>query len=135
MVFIQKMGSMNDVPVLGHDFNTWFPLLLAAYVAVLALNWWERCASKLFIARRFRFDTVSQRGGRGWAGSAHAQSEERGSLRRGQLLSPAGRAAAAVGGCRKVSLVAALGGQPPRSSPRRSVPTMSTPTAACGWSS
>ena len=58
-----------------------------------------------------------QRGGRGWAGSARAQSEERGSLRRVQLLSPAGRAAAAVGGCRKVSLVAALGGQPPRSSP------------------
>lgn len=29
MVFFQKMGAMNsDVPVLGQEFNTWFPLTM-----------------------------------------------------------------------------------------------------------
>lgn len=57
MVFIQRMGSMNDVPVLGADFNNWFPLTLLVYVVLLTLNWWERYCSRIFIANRFRFDT------------------------------------------------------------------------------
>ncbi|KAL4450039.1 hypothetical protein ABPG77_010708 [Micractinium sp. CCAP 211/92] len=57
MVFFQKAGAMNsDVPILGQDFNTWFPLTMVIYVALLSLNWWERCCSKIFIANRFRFE-------------------------------------------------------------------------------
>lgn len=57
MVFFQKMGAMNsDVPVLGQEFNTWFPLTMVIYVALLTLNWWERCCSRIFIANRFRFE-------------------------------------------------------------------------------
>lgn len=60
MVFFQKMGAMNsDVPVLGQDFNTWFPLTMLVYVALLALNWWESCCSRIFIANRFRFEAES----------------------------------------------------------------------------
>ena len=63
MVFFQQMGAMNtDVPVLGQDFNTWFPLTMLLYVALLALNWWERCCSRIFIANRFRFEAVSVSG-------------------------------------------------------------------------
>lgn len=57
MVFFQKMGAMSsDVPVLGADFNTWFPLTMLFYVALLVLNWWERCCSRIFIANKFRFE-------------------------------------------------------------------------------
>ncbi|EFN54970.1 hypothetical protein CHLNCDRAFT_134747 [Chlorella variabilis] len=57
MVFFQKMGAMSsDVPILGQDFNTWFPLTMLIYVALLVLNWWERCCSRIFIANRFRFE-------------------------------------------------------------------------------
>lgn len=60
MVFFQKMGAMSsDVPILGQDFNTWFPLTMLIYVALLVLNWWERCCSRIFIANRFRFEAVS----------------------------------------------------------------------------
>ena len=62
MVFIQKMKGMNDVPVLGQDFNTWFPLTITVYCGMLFFNLWEKCASRLFISSRFRFDTV-RRGG------------------------------------------------------------------------
>lgn len=69
MVFFQKAGAMNsDVPILGQDFNTWFPLTMVVYVALLSLNWWERCCSKIFIANRFRFEAVSGRGSRHGAG-------------------------------------------------------------------
>ena len=61
MVFIQKMKGMNDVPVLGQSFNTWFPVTLTLYCALLTLNLWEKCASRIFVSSRFRFDTV--RGG------------------------------------------------------------------------
>ncbi|GAB4818944.1 hypothetical protein N2152v2_005990 [Parachlorella kessleri] len=57
MVFIQKMKGMNDVPVLGQDFNTWFPLTITIYCGMLFFNLWEKCASRLFISSRFRFDT------------------------------------------------------------------------------
>jgi hypothetical protein len=60
MVFFQKMGAMSsDVPILGQDFNTWFPLTMLIYVALLVLNWWERCCSRIFIANRFQFEAVS----------------------------------------------------------------------------
>ncbi|KDD72244.1 hypothetical protein H632_c3640p0, partial [Helicosporidium sp. ATCC 50920] len=56
-VFSEKMArAMADVPLLGTSFNTWFPLVLVVYVLLLALNLWERCASKLFTTSRFRFD-------------------------------------------------------------------------------
>ena len=62
MVFIQKMKGMNDVPVLGQDFNTWFPLTITVYCGMLFFNLWEKCASRLFISSRFRFDTVRRSG-------------------------------------------------------------------------
>lgn len=61
MVFIQKMKGMNDVPVLGQSFNNWFPLTITVYCAMLFFNLWEKCASRLFISSRFRFDTVRSR--------------------------------------------------------------------------
>lgn len=63
MVFIQKMKGMNDVPVLGHNFNAWFPLTITIYCAALYLNLWEKCASRIFVSSRFRFDTVGGRRG------------------------------------------------------------------------
>lgn len=47
------------------EFNTWFPLTMIIYVALLTLNWWERCCSRIFIANRFRFEAVRGGGGRG----------------------------------------------------------------------
>lgn len=77
MVFFQKAGAMNsDVPVLGQDFNTWFPLTMVIYVALLSLNWWERCCSKIFIANRFRFEAVSAGAG-GSGGPASVAAEYR----------------------------------------------------------
>ena len=36
LVFAQKMGSaLKDVPILNRDFNTWFPITLVIYCAVL----------------------------------------------------------------------------------------------------
>lgn len=66
MVFFQQMGAMNsDVPVLGQEFNTWFPATMVIYVALLTLNWWERCCSRIFITNRFRFEAVRWEGGGG----------------------------------------------------------------------
>ena len=59
MVFIQKMGSaFKDVPILGQNFNTWFPIVLVFWVLVLTFNLWESCASKFFIPQTVRFNVV-----------------------------------------------------------------------------
>ena len=34
------------------------PAAQVIYVALLTLNWWERCCSRIFIANRFRFEAV-----------------------------------------------------------------------------
>lgn len=40
MVFFQKMGAMNsDVPVLGQEFNTWFPLTMVCVWGVGWVGW------------------------------------------------------------------------------------------------
>lgn len=41
------------------------------YVALLTLNWWERCCSRIFIANRFRFEAVRCRAAGQW-GAVHA---------------------------------------------------------------
>ena len=40
-------------------------MTMVIYVALLSLNWWERCCSKIFIANRFRFEAVRGGGGGG----------------------------------------------------------------------
>lgn len=56
MVFVGLMG-MEDVPLLGAGFNTWFPLVLVLYVGILVTGWCEDCASKLLTPARLRFDS------------------------------------------------------------------------------
>ena len=125
MVFFQKMGAMNDVPVLGQDFNTWFPLVLLVYVALLALNWWERCCSRIFVASRFRFDTVG-----GWVGGRGAW------VGGGGEGGAAGERAPSRGNLGATGRVVAQG-RPARPAPRASAPTSPdtppphTPTLAC----
>jgi hypothetical protein len=67
MAFVELMG-MEEVPLLGAAFNTWFPLVLVVYVAALTVNVCEACAAKIFIPARLRFDVVSRKGrcGLGW---------------------------------------------------------------------
>jgi hypothetical protein len=45
MVFFEKMGAMSaDVPILGQDFNTWFPLTM------LICGWGEGGAPHAWLA-------------------------------------------------------------------------------------
>jgi hypothetical protein len=53
LVFVNQFG-MEDVPLLGTGFNTWFPLLIGVYVA--ALMCCQTCAAKLLLSARLRFD-------------------------------------------------------------------------------
>ena len=46
MVFVNLMG-MEDVPLLGAGFNTWFPLIMVLYVGVLTLGICAACTSKI----------------------------------------------------------------------------------------
>lgn len=55
MVFVSLMG-MEDVPLLGAGFNTWFPLVMVVYVVMLTTNIFEDCFN-LFVPHRFRFDS------------------------------------------------------------------------------
>ena len=43
MVFVNSMG-MEDVPLLGAGFNTWFPLIMVVYVAILTFDVCGSCA-------------------------------------------------------------------------------------------
>jgi hypothetical protein len=54
MVFISIMG-LEEVPLLGTGFNTWFPLVMVVYVIVLATNICETCANKLLLPLRIQF--------------------------------------------------------------------------------
>lgn len=56
MVFVSLMG-MEDVPLLGAGFNTWFPLVMVVYVAILTTGIFEQCFTKLFVPRKLRFDS------------------------------------------------------------------------------
>jgi hypothetical protein len=46
MVFVDLM-AMEDVPLLGAGFNTWFPLIMVAYVAILTFNVCGACAARI----------------------------------------------------------------------------------------
>lgn len=54
------MGVMQDIPLLGAAFNTWWPLLLVLFCAVLALNMGERISRTLGVTR---FDFSAAAGG------------------------------------------------------------------------
>lgn len=56
MVFVGLMG-MEDVPLLGAGFNTWFPLVMVVYVAILTTGIFEQCFTKLFVPEKLRFDS------------------------------------------------------------------------------
>ena len=56
MVFVSLMG-MEDVPLLGAGFNTWFPLVMVVYVTILTTGIFEQCFTKLFVPRKLRFDS------------------------------------------------------------------------------
>lgn len=56
MVFVSSMG-MEDVPLLGAGFNTWFPLVMVVYVAILTTGIFEQCFTKLFVPEKLRFDS------------------------------------------------------------------------------
>lgn len=58
MVFVDLMG-MEDVPLLGAGFNTWFPLVMVLYVGVLTTGVCEDCAAKLLTPARLRFNSES----------------------------------------------------------------------------
>ena len=47
MVFMSGVYSLQDVPLLGARFNTWFPLLLVVYVGILLTGVFERCLNWL----------------------------------------------------------------------------------------
>ncbi|KAH7622239.1 putative G-protein coupled receptor-associated protein LMBRD2B [Nannochloris sp. 'desiccata'] len=46
MVFVELM-AMEDVPLLGAGFNTWFPLIMVAYVAILTFDVCGACAARI----------------------------------------------------------------------------------------
>lgn len=46
MVFVSSMG-MEDVPLLGAGFNTWFPLIMVVYVAILSFDVCGACAQRM----------------------------------------------------------------------------------------
>lgn len=46
MVFTSGIYGLQDVPLLGARFNTWFPLLLVVYVGILMTGICERCLSR-----------------------------------------------------------------------------------------
>ena len=56
LVFAGLM-KMEDVPLLGAGFNTWFPLVMVLYVGVLTTGFCEDCAAKLLTPARLRFDS------------------------------------------------------------------------------
>ena len=50
MVFFQKMGAMSsEVPVLGQDFNTWFPLTMLLSISILFFFFFFKSLSLLLI--------------------------------------------------------------------------------------
>ena len=56
MAFVRLMG-MQDVPLFGTGFNTWFPIVMVVYTALLAFNWYESCFAKKLIPASLRFDS------------------------------------------------------------------------------
>lgn len=54
MVFVSIMG-LEEVPLLGTGFNTWFPLVMVVYVIILATNVCETCANKILLPLRIQF--------------------------------------------------------------------------------
>lgn len=56
MAFVDLMG-MEDVPLLGAAFNTWFPLVMVLYVAILTTGIFEQCFTSLFVPPKLRFDS------------------------------------------------------------------------------
>jgi len=54
MVFVDLM-AMEDVPLLGAGFNTWFPLIMVAYVAILTFNVCGACAARICNSALIKF--------------------------------------------------------------------------------
>jgi hypothetical protein len=54
LAFAGVLG-LEEVPLLGSSFNTWFPLFMVAYVLILATGWCEAAAARL-VPARLRFD-------------------------------------------------------------------------------
>jgi hypothetical protein len=54
MVFVELMG-MEDVPLLGAGFNTWFPLIMVVYVGVLTFNVCGACAARICNSSLIKF--------------------------------------------------------------------------------
>ncbi|KAK9807047.1 hypothetical protein WJX72_011975 [[Myrmecia] bisecta] len=58
-VFSRKMGAaMKEVPLLGQDFNTWFPLVVVIFCTLMFLNVWDM-AARFCVPARYRFDEDS----------------------------------------------------------------------------
>lgn len=64
------MGGMQEVPLLGAAFNTWWPLMLVLFCLVLALNLGERISRVLGVTR-FDFTAAAD-------GAADDEHTERG---------------------------------------------------------
>lgn len=56
MSFVRLM-KMEDVPLFGTAFNTWFPIVLVIYTALLSFNLYESCVARYIIPSRLRFDS------------------------------------------------------------------------------
>ncbi|GAQ89609.1 hypothetical protein KFL_005410080 [Klebsormidium nitens] len=55
-VFDQKMGQMGNIPVLGDEFNTYFPFLMVAFSSMIAANVFNRFLDLFGGSKRFHFD-------------------------------------------------------------------------------
>jgi len=55
--FAKKMAAMDLIPLLGSEFNKWFPLVLVAYCGILALTSMTGChCMEGFVPGRLTFD-------------------------------------------------------------------------------
>lgn len=84
MAFVDLMG-MEDVPLLGAGFNTWFPLVMVVYVGILTTGIFEQCFTKLFVPPKLRFDSESADDEHSAQGQA-LLSDEHDALREGKDL-------------------------------------------------
>lgn len=50
------MGQMGNIPVLGDEFNTYFPFLMVAFSSMIAANAFNRFLDLFGGSKRFHFD-------------------------------------------------------------------------------
>lgn len=53
---LQKMGQMGNIPLLGDEFNTYFPFLMVAFSSMVAANVFNRFLDLFGGSKRFHFD-------------------------------------------------------------------------------